>query len=60
MIKFISLDDHRTGISRLSFDLRVIPLSKWNSVKLSGTSIDQNKSFEIGDYYEMMSTTKEL
>jgi len=51
---------NRTGISRLSFDLRVIPLSKWNSVKLSGTSIDQNKSFEIGDYYEMMSTTKEL
>ncbi|MDJ0797353.1 MAG: hypothetical protein QNJ51_11070 [Calothrix sp. MO_167.B12] len=39
------------GYSRVSFDFRVIPLSKYKQSE--GKSINQNMKFAIGDYYQI-------
>ena len=48
--------------TRLSFDFRVIPLSKWNPPKSNkiSTSFNQNLKFSLGDYYELVDLKSEF
>ena len=40
--------------TRISFDFRIIPSSKWQNGKYKDySSISKNKKFDIGDYYEI-------
>jgi hypothetical protein len=55
---FDSLLDHGNkpnteGITRLSFDCRVIPVSQWQGKEDAPSSVTQHKQFAIGDYYAL-------
>lgn len=43
---------NRTGVSRVSFDFRILPLSKYKP-DTSLKSISANRQFILGDYYKM-------
>ena len=48
--------------TRLSFDFRVIPLSKWNPSKNSkiSKSLNQKLKFSLGDYYDLVDLNNEF
>tara|TARA_B100000795_G_C22370687_1_gene275968 strand:+ start:9 stop:392 length:384 start_codon:yes stop_codon:yes gene_type:complete len=48
--------------TRLSFDFRVIPLSKWKPAKKDKVhkSLSRNLKFSLGDYYDLVKVNNKL
>ena len=42
-----------TGATRVSFDFRILPISKYIKGK-NKTSVTQSNKFEVGEYYKEM------
>tara|TARA_B110000483_G_C18199376_1_gene544494 strand:- start:2333 stop:3025 length:693 start_codon:yes stop_codon:yes gene_type:complete len=44
---------NQENLTRISFDFRVIPYSKWKNNNIDKSSVTRNVKFKIGDYYSV-------
>lgn len=45
--------ENKENYTRISFDFRIIPISKWNDEAEEKSSLANKIKFKIGDYYSI-------